>query len=183
MLVAFGWMPVVNNFYFGLLLYIIVLLITNLQTVRVNYFLNLYECFIRIVSTLLSVADERTFGIGKRRIMMALLPIMFKLGVIMTLLVVLTVISLKGLTVGVILLMLASASIASKFKSKLHDHEHDLHIHVDPPHWGGHHQEWHRGLDQVYTQGQNSGYSQDEPYGRYDPASSAKRWKYLPPDA
>lgn len=109
---------------------------------------------------------------------MALLPIMFKLGVIMTLLVVLTVISLKGLTVGVILLMMASASIASKLKSKLHDQEHDLHIHVDPPHWGGHQQVWHRGLD--------PGYSQDEPYGRYDPAGSAgssKRWKYLPPDA
>lgn len=45
---------------------------------------------------------------------MVMLPIMYKLGVITTLLTGLTVLSLKGVTIGVILLMLAVTSVATK---------------------------------------------------------------------
>ncbi|XP_054269782.1 uncharacterized protein LOC128991079 [Macrosteles quadrilineatus] len=81
-------------------------------------------------------SEHRTFGIGKRRIMMALLPIMYKLGVITTLLIALTVITLKGLTIGVILLMLSFGGILTKLKGSHVEHpQKDIHIHVHP--YGG----------------------------------------------
>ncbi|XP_039298167.1 uncharacterized protein LOC111053686 [Nilaparvata lugens] len=98
--------------------------------------------------------EGRTFGIGARkRLQMALLPIMYKLGVITTLLVGLTVLTLKAITIGVVLLILAFGGIFTKIKSSpWDDHHHgghhkDVHIHVHPftkPHW---YKSWHRQQD------------------------------------
>ncbi|CAH0749987.1 unnamed protein product [Bemisia tabaci] len=65
-----------------------------------------------------SAIDTRTFGrFGmRRRIVFALLPIMYKMGVITTLLVGLTVFTLKGLTIGVVLLFLTLTSTIHKLK-------------------------------------------------------------------
>ncbi|KAG8035698.1 hypothetical protein G9C98_001126 [Cotesia typhae] len=62
-------------------------------------------------------AQGRTFGI--KRIQFMMMPMIFKMGVIMTLLVVLTIISLKGLTVGVILLVLKLSAFFGKFYASL----------------------------------------------------------------
>lgn len=67
--------------------------------------------------------DHRTFGVHRRR-MQFMLPIMYKLGVIITLLFGLTVISLKGVTIGVILLMLSVTSIVAKISKAHHDTQH-----------------------------------------------------------
>ncbi|XP_014245607.1 uncharacterized protein LOC106664418 [Cimex lectularius] len=75
---------------------------------------------------------SRTFGV-MRRMKMALLPIMFKLGVITTLLMMLTVFALKGLTIGVILLIFTTAGFLSKFKVAHQDpwgFQKDVHLHV-----------------------------------------------------
>ncbi|XP_025207543.1 uncharacterized protein LOC112603259 [Melanaphis sacchari] len=61
----------------------------------------------------------RTFGVGRRR-MMFMLPVMYKLGVITTLLIGLVVLALKGVTIGVILLVIALSSIVAKL-SKFHN--------------------------------------------------------------
>lgn len=84
---------------------------------------------------------------------MALLPIMYKLGVITTLLVVLTVITLKGLTVGVILLVLSFGSFVAKLKG--HQPywqpetapQKNVHIHVHPFWKKQQHLGWHRNND------------------------------------
>ncbi|RZF37302.1 hypothetical protein LSTR_LSTR005634 [Laodelphax striatellus] len=95
--------------------------------------------------------EGRTFGIAARkRLQMALLPIMYKLGVITTLLVGLTVLTLKAITIGVVLLILAFGGIFTKFKSSPWDEHHgghhkDVHIHVHafskPAQW---YKSWHR---------------------------------------
>ncbi|XP_075218068.1 apnoia [Lycorma delicatula] len=76
---------------------------------------------------------------------MALLPIMYKLGVITTLLVGLTVLTLKALTIGVILLILAFGGIFTKIKAvpweEGYGHHKDVHIHVHP-FVGKHHGYW-----------------------------------------
>ncbi|XP_026816593.1 uncharacterized protein LOC113556067 [Rhopalosiphum maidis] len=64
----------------------------------------------------------RTFGVvGRRRMQMFfMLPVMYKLGVITTLLTGLVVLTLKGVTIGVILLIIALSSIVAKL-SKFHN--------------------------------------------------------------
>ncbi|CAH1732842.1 unnamed protein product [Aphis gossypii] len=63
----------------------------------------------------------RTFGVGRRRMQMFfMLPVMYKLGVITTLLTGLVVLTLKGVTIGVILLVIALSSIVAKL-SKFHN--------------------------------------------------------------
>ncbi|XP_017884383.2 uncharacterized protein LOC108627585 [Ceratina calcarata] len=57
----------------------------------------------------------RTFGV--KRLQLMLMPMMYKMGVMMTLLIVLTVISLKGLLIGAILLMLKVSTIMAKFNT------------------------------------------------------------------
>lgn len=78
--------------------------------------------------------DTRTFGIQRRR-MQIMLPIMYKLGVITTLLTGLTVLSLKSVTIGVILLMLAVTSIVTKLQLSKSPH---VHYGAHPPVWTGH---------------------------------------------
>lgn len=80
-------------------------------------------------------SDTRTFGLQRRR-MQIMLPIMYKLGVITTLLTGLTVLSLKGVTIGMILLMLAITSIVAKLSSKS-PHAH-YGPYAQPPVWTGH---------------------------------------------
>lgn len=65
----------------------------------------------------------RTFGAHRRRLQLVMLPVMYKLGVITTLLVGLTVLSVKGVTIGVLLLVLAVAGVVAKV-SKYHHHHH-----------------------------------------------------------
>lgn len=98
----------------------------------------------------LLLSDTRTFGFARRRLMMAIIPIMFKMGVMMTMLVVLTFLTLKSLTIGGILLFIAVTSILSKFKHWISPHHHSysspgeksnihLHIHTESSHgapWG-----------------------------------------------
>lgn len=55
----------------------------------------------------------RTFA--QKRLQFMMLPMMFKMGVITTILIFLTVISLKGLTIGVILLVLKLSALFGKF--------------------------------------------------------------------
>lgn len=57
--------------------------------------------------------------------MQFMLPVMFKLGVIITLLIGLTILTLKGVTIGVVLLVLTFASIATKL------HLHKSHYYDD----------------------------------------------------
>ncbi|XP_017761514.1 PREDICTED: uncharacterized protein LOC108551765 [Eufriesea mexicana] len=59
--------------------------------------------------------QARTFG--HKRIQLMLMPMMYKMGVITTMLTVLTVISLKGLLIGAILLMLKLGTLIAKFSS------------------------------------------------------------------
>uniref|UniRef100_A0A2S2N876 Uncharacterized protein n=1 Tax=Schizaphis graminum TaxID=13262 RepID=A0A2S2N876_SCHGA len=63
----------------------------------------------------------RTFGVGPRRMQIFfMLPVMYKLGVITTLLTGLVVLTLKGVTIGVILLIIAISGIVAKL-SKFHN--------------------------------------------------------------
>ncbi|XP_057320932.1 uncharacterized protein LOC130664832 [Microplitis mediator] len=81
----------------------------------------------------------RTFGIKRLQFMM--MPMIFKMGVIMTLLVVLTAVSLKGLTVGIILLVLKLSSLFGKFYASFQSQKPTwtppappvhFHVHNDP---------------------------------------------------
>ncbi|XP_066596304.1 uncharacterized protein [Prorops nasuta] len=65
------------------------------------------------------VAEGRTFGAHKR-VQFLLMPMIYKMGVMMTMLTVLTVISLKGLFVGVTLLVLKLAAFIAKFSGGWH---------------------------------------------------------------
>lgn len=80
----------------------------------------------------------RTFG-QKRIQFMMLAPIMYKLGVMMTMLMVLTVISAKGLVIGAILLILKLSSFLAKFyvgwqpsqgHGQIWPHQQPVHVHV-----------------------------------------------------
>ncbi|KAI4495865.1 hypothetical protein M0802_008271 [Mischocyttarus mexicanus] len=89
-------------------------------------------------------AGARTFGI--KRLQFMLMPMIYKMGVMMTLLTVLTVISSKGLLIGIILLVLKLSSFIAKFyvgwnqqhvphswsPQPIH-----VHVHNDPPYAHG----------------------------------------------
>ncbi|EEB14593.1 hypothetical protein Phum_PHUM310400 [Pediculus humanus corporis] len=86
--------------------------------------------------------NERSFGLGsthrvgffghRKRLQFALLPIMYKMGVMTTLLTGLTVLALKGLTIGVILLFFAFGNHFVKY-GKLSGHSSQpIHVHVHP---------------------------------------------------
>lgn len=89
----------------------------------------------------------RTFGIRRRMQLLLFLPISFKLGVIMTLLLVLTAMSLKTLIIAVIILLLILANMHAYSKlwatpktaaasAELTDFYHSnlpVHIHVHSP--------------------------------------------------
>lgn len=63
----------------------------------------------------------RTFGVRRRRMQLfVMLPVMYKLGVITTLLTGLVVLTLKGVTIGVILLVIALTGFVAKL-SKFHN--------------------------------------------------------------
>lgn len=81
-----------------------------------------YEPFIIQYFNLKHIFTGRTFF--KRRLQMALLPIMYKLGVMSTLMGALVIMMIKGLTIGVILLIFA---VASAIKHKLNWHQPEPH--------------------------------------------------------
>ncbi|KAF6203497.1 hypothetical protein GE061_001828 [Apolygus lucorum] len=89
----------------------------------------------RVMAQPSSRSEPRTFGV-MRRLKLVLLPIMYKLGVITTLLTLLTVFALKGLTIGVLLLIMGSVGLIHKFKVPYHEGgaQKDVHVHVH----GGH---------------------------------------------
>lgn len=93
-------------------------------------------------------AGIRTFGVHRRRMQM-MLPIMYKLGVITTLLFGLTVLSVKGVTIGLILLMLAVTGIVTKVSTRQSQH------HYAPP--------WSAAIHDVYDRSSSSPQSQ-QPY-------------------
>ncbi|XP_031848196.2 uncharacterized protein LOC116433816 [Nomia melanderi] len=74
--------------------------------------------------------QARTFGV--KRIQFMLMPMVYKMGVMMTMLTVLTVISLKGLLIGVTLLVLKLSTIIAKFASGWHQNTtpQPIHVHV-----------------------------------------------------
>jgi hypothetical protein len=76
-------------------------------------------------------AEPRTFG-GPRKRLMVLLPLVYKMGVMTTMLGALLVLSLKGLTIGVILLILAVGNLLSKHKYHAFPHHAptDIHVHI-----------------------------------------------------
>ncbi|XP_025153160.1 uncharacterized protein LOC105189607 [Harpegnathos saltator] len=71
------------------------------------------------------LVGSRTFGM--KRLQFMLMPMMYKMGVMMTMLMVLTAISVKGLFIGIILLVLK----LSTFLAKLHSWHH----HAAPQAW------------------------------------------------
>ncbi|XP_014472141.1 PREDICTED: uncharacterized protein LOC106743120 [Dinoponera quadriceps] len=81
------------------------------------------------------LVESRTFGI--KRIQFMLMPMIYKMGVMMTMLMVLTVVSVKGLLVGIILLVLKLSAFLGKFYS-WHHHgaaptwspQQPIHVHV-----------------------------------------------------
>ncbi|KAJ9592999.1 hypothetical protein L9F63_015369 [Diploptera punctata] len=94
--------------------------------------------------------ESRTFGGPRKRLMFLLMPLMYKMGVMTTMLGGLIVLTLKMLTIGVILLILAVTNAFSKFKhhgSPYHHGPTDIHVHVHAdPHtqaYSGWHQEEH----------------------------------------
>ncbi|XP_051172770.1 uncharacterized protein LOC127289055 isoform X2 [Leptopilina boulardi] len=89
-----------------------------------------------------SDSQGRTFG-QKRLQLMLMAPMLYKMGVMMTMLMVLTVISLKGLVIGAILLILKLSSFLAKFYVGWHpqghgqswpqQHQQPFHVHVHGP--------------------------------------------------
>jgi hypothetical protein len=77
---------------------------------------------------------------------MLLLPLVYKMGVMTTLLGGLVVLTLKGLTIGVILLILAVGNLFSKYKH--HGHPHggpmDIHVHIHNDPHGQAYSGWHQ---------------------------------------
>ncbi|XP_070166891.1 uncharacterized protein [Polyergus mexicanus] len=71
----------------------------------------------------------RTFG-KIRRLQFMLMPMIYKMGVMMTMLTVLTVISAKGLFVGIILLILKLSTFLAKFYSGWHASSQPIHLHI-----------------------------------------------------
>ncbi|XP_014204716.1 uncharacterized protein LOC106636737 [Copidosoma floridanum] len=67
------------------------------------------------------IDKARTFGV--KRIQFLLMPLVFKMGVMMTMLVIVTVMSLKGLVIGIILLVLKLSTILGKLFAGLHGQE------------------------------------------------------------
>lgn len=74
-------------------------------------------------------ARKRFFG-HRRRMHFAMLSIMYKMGVMTTLLVALAVLALKSLTIGVILLIFAFGGIFSKFHKFHGNQQQPIHVHV-----------------------------------------------------
>nr|CAD7258649.1 unnamed protein product [Timema shepardi] len=88
----------------------------------------------------------RTFG-ARKRLMMVLLPMMYKMGVMTTLLVALVVLVLKSITIGIILLVLAFGNLFGKLGWQHHQQQQHggwtppqppvhVHVHVDNAHKG-----------------------------------------------
>ncbi|KAL6443745.1 hypothetical protein ACFW04_001673 [Cataglyphis niger] len=73
--------------------------------------------------------EARTFG-KIRRLQFMLMPMIYKMGVMMTMLMVLTAISVKGLFVGIILLILKLSSFLAKFYSGSHASSQPIHLHI-----------------------------------------------------
>jgi hypothetical protein len=76
---------------------------------------------------------------------MLLLPLVYKMGVMTTLLGGLVVLTLKGLTIGVILLILAVGNLFGKYKHYGHPHPGpmDIHVHVHNDAHGQAYSGWH----------------------------------------
>ncbi|XP_032683650.1 uncharacterized protein LOC116849998 [Odontomachus brunneus] len=82
------------------------------------------------------LVESRTFGI--KRLQFMLMPLMYKMGVMMTMLMVLTAVSVKGLFIGIILLVLKLSAFLAKFHSAWHHHAapqewsppQPIHVHV-----------------------------------------------------
>nr|CAD7441740.1 unnamed protein product [Timema bartmani] len=88
----------------------------------------------------------RTFG-ARKRLMMVLLPMMYKMGAMTTLLVTLVVLVLKSITIGIILLVLAFGNLFGKLGWQHHQQQQHggwtppqppvhVHVHVDNAHKG-----------------------------------------------
>ncbi|XP_063984625.1 protein apnoia [Diachasmimorpha longicaudata] len=97
------------------------------------------------IDSLLGHSDSQGRTFGMKRIQFMLMPMMYKMGVMMTLLIVLTVMSMKGLMIGIMLLVLKLSAFFGKFYASLSSQQHaawspaaqPVHLHV---HGGGHHQ-------------------------------------------
>ncbi|XP_011643644.1 uncharacterized protein LOC105431260 [Pogonomyrmex barbatus] len=77
--------------------------------------------------------ESRTFG--NKRVQFMLMPMMYKMGVMMTMLMVITAISAKGLLIGVILLVLKLSTFLAKLHSGWHAPQpwsspQPVHVHV-----------------------------------------------------
>ncbi|XP_078034981.1 uncharacterized protein LOC144469010 [Augochlora pura] len=85
-------------------------------------------------------SQARTFGL--KRIQFMLMPMVYKMGVMMTMLTVLTVISLKGLLIGVTLLVLKLGTIIAKVSSGWQQNasQQPIHVHVHNSAPMAHHQ-------------------------------------------
>ncbi|KAK6634685.1 hypothetical protein RUM43_012087 [Polyplax serrata] len=92
-------------------------------------------------TTVNRLREQRSFRFGHRfvghrkRLQFALLPIMYKMGVMTTLLTGLTVLALKGLTIGLILLFFALGNHFLKYSKqwKPSSSQQPIHVHVHSP--------------------------------------------------
>ncbi|XP_020281366.1 uncharacterized protein LOC109853551 [Pseudomyrmex gracilis] len=80
------------------------------------------------------VDQEKSRTFGHKRLQLMLMPMMYKMGVMMTMLMVLTAISVKGLLIGVILLVLKLSTFLAKLHSGHSEHSYPsaqpIHVHV-----------------------------------------------------
>ncbi|EZA50726.1 hypothetical protein DMN91_001405 [Ooceraea biroi] len=81
----------------------------------------------------IDLKESRTFG--QKRIQFMLMPMMYKMGVMMTMLMVLTAISVKGLVIGIILLVLKLSTFLGTLHSGWHapqpwSSSQPIHVHV-----------------------------------------------------
>ncbi|KAL0133907.1 hypothetical protein PUN28_001092 [Cardiocondyla obscurior] len=107
-----------------------------------------------------TLEKSRTFG--HKRIQFMLMPMMYKMGVMMTMLMLITAITAKGLFIGVILLVLKLSTFLAKFHSGWHHAPQPwpspqpvhVHLHSGFPHAHPH----------VYQSWESSGPAYDDQY-------------------
>ncbi|KAH0946751.1 hypothetical protein HN011_006478 [Eciton burchellii] len=95
----------------------------------------------------IELEESRTFG--HKRIQFVLMPMMYKMGVMMTMLMILTALSVKGLVIGIILLVLKLSTFLTKFQSGWHAAQPwspsqpiHVHFHNSYPHAHAYHHGW-----------------------------------------
>ncbi|XP_011157351.1 uncharacterized protein LOC105194227 [Solenopsis invicta] len=112
----------------------------------------------------IELTEFRTFGGPGKRLQFMLMPMMYKMGVMMTMLMVITAISAKGLLIGLMVLVLKLSTFLAKFHSGWHTPQPwpspqpvHVHVHSTLPHMH----------PQIYQNWEASGPAEDQYYPYY----------------